>query len=197
VGIFRKKETLNEQLLREAGLDRVVISTPLGGPIDAGPLPPATGESQVAPIQGGLTHFDAMTTATAPGLEGDLIEFTVLPNGDLIVNMGDADDDLSPLADAIEEHLSPPYKASASRQDGDVWEVGGSRIEVAEFAFANAERLELLRRDDVREFRIDGGATDVAPPAELLQLGENAGAEFFAVAQRIDGDCWEVMVNRL
>jgi hypothetical protein len=197
VALFRKKPTLNEQMLRDAGLDRVVFNTPQPGPIDAGPLPPATGDIHVGhgePRR--LTHFDATTTATAPGLNGDLVEFTALPNGDLIVGMGDADDDLSPLADAVEERLSPPYKASGSRQEGDVWEVGASRIEVAEFAFPDADTLQLLRRDDVGEFRIDGGPTDVAPPAELRQLGENAGAEFFVAAQRIDGDYWEVMVNR-
>jgi hypothetical protein len=197
VGIFRKKETLNEQLLREAGLDRVVINTPQAGPIDAGPVPPATGDSHIGAIQPRLAHFDATTITTAPGLHGDLIEFTTLPNGDLVVSMGDADDDLSPLADAVEERLSPPYKASASRQDGDLWEVGASRIEVAEFAFPDAEGLELLQRDDVREFRADGDPTDVEAPAEFQQFGEHAGAEFFAVARRIDGDYWEVMVNRL
>jgi hypothetical protein len=192
MGIFRKKESYNEQMLREAGLDRVVFNTP----IDAGPLPPATSDLTVGPAQQRrLTHFDATATATAPGLTGDLNEFTTLPNGDLIVGMGDADDDLSPLADAIEEHLSPPYKASGSRQQGDVWEVGASRIEVAEFAFPDAEKLELSQRQGVSEFRIDGGQTDVAPPAELQQLGENAGTDFFIVATRIDGDYWEFMAN--
>lgn len=197
MGLFRKKETLNEQKLREAGLDRVVLNTPQPGAIDAGPLPPATGDIRVGNTEPGrLTHFDAITTATAPGLTGDLIEFAALPNGDLIVSMGDADDDLAPLADAIEERLSPPYKASASRQDGDVWEVGASRIEVAEFAFPDADTLQLSQRDGIGEFRIDGGLTDVAPPAELRRLGENVGAEFFVVAERIDGDYWEFMVNR-
>jgi hypothetical protein len=197
VGLFRKKETYNEQMLREAGLDRVVLNTPQPAPIDAGPLPPATIDSQVSHARGRLTHFDATTTVTAPGLTGDLNTFTALPNGDLIVSMGDADDDLSPLADAIETHLSPPYEASGSREDGDIWEVGARRIDVAEFAFPDAETLELLQRDGVSELRIDGGPTDGAPPAELRQLGEKAGADFFIVARRIDGDYWEFMVNRL
>lgn len=198
MGLFRKKETLNEQLLREAGLDRVVLNAPQPGPIEAGPLPPATGAVPVGPTEPRrLTHFDATTTALAPGLTGDLVAFTVLPNSDLIVSMGEADDDLSPLADAIEERLSPPYKASAARQDGDLWEVCAARIEVDEFAFPDADTLELTQREGVAQFRIDGGPTDVAPPAELRQLGEKAGADFFIVARRIDGDYWEYMVNRL
>ena len=195
MGLFRKKETYNEQMLREAGLDRVVINTPPPGSIDAGPLPPATGDMSVGPTeQRRLTHFDATTTATAPGLTGDLNEFTALPNGDLIVSVGDSDDDLSPLADAIEEHLSPPYRASGSRQEGDVWEVGASRIEVAEFAFPDADTLQLSQRDGVGEFRIDDGPTDVSPPIELRQLGEQARADFVVVAHRIDGDYWEYRV---
>jgi hypothetical protein len=198
VGLFRKKETLNEQKLREAGLDRVVFNTPLPGPIDANPLPPATGDTQVDPVQPRrLTSFDATATVTVSGLTGDLLAFTVLPNGDLIVSMGEADDDLSPLADAVEAHFSPPYEASASRQEGDVWEVGAARIAVAEFAFPDAETLELTQRDGASAFRIDGGLTDVAPPPELQRLGENAGADFFIVARRIDGDYWDFMANRL
>jgi hypothetical protein len=197
VGLFRKRPTLNEQKLREAGLDRVVFNTPQPQAIDAGPLPPATSDIHVGNTEPRrLTHFDAITTATVPGLTGDLIEFAVLPNGDLIVSIGDADDDFAPLADAIEERISPPYKASASREDGDIWEVGASSIEVAEFAYPDAETLQLSQRDGKVEFRIDDGPTDVAPPRELRQLGENAGSDFFATARRIDGDYWEVMVNR-
>ncbi len=125
----------------------------------------------------------------------DEVKFTVLPNGDLIVE-SEGDDDLAPFADAIEAHLSPPYTARAARQEGDLWGVGANRIEVAEFAYADAETLQLSQRDGVREFRIDDGPTDVAPPPELQQLGENAGSDFFASARRIDGDYWEVMVNR-
>ena len=67
---------------------------------------------------------------------------------------------------------------------------------MAEFAYPDAETLTLSRRDGKAEFRIDDGPTDVAPPPELRQLGENAGADFFASARRIDGDFWQVMVNR-
>jgi len=68
VGIFRKKETLNEQLLREAGLDRVVINTPT--PIDAGPLPPATGDpSRLTRLNENPNRaraWDAVMTVAAP-----------------------------------------------------------------------------------------------------------------------------------
>jgi hypothetical protein len=196
VGLFRKKETLNEQLLREAGLDRVVISTP--EPSSAPPVPDPAPWIDRSPRAGLVfgSAWDTVTTVVAPGIEGDSVRFTVLPTGDLIVD-GDEDGDLSAIADAIETHISPPYKAAATRQDGDVWGVGANRIEVSEFAYPDADRLELSERDGVGEFRIDDGPTDVAPPIELRQLGERAGADFVVSAQRIDGDYWEVMVGPL
>ncbi len=186
MGVFRKKETLNEQMLREAGLDRVVFSTPDPLPIEGG-----VDYTRVVP------NWDAATTAVAPAIDADDVRFTVLPDGDLIVESEVGDSDLAPFADAIEEHITPPYMAVASRQDGDVWGVGAKRIEVAEFAYPDAETLELSRRDGVEELRIDDGPTDVAPPPELRQLGEHAGTDFAVEARRIDGNYWEVMVNRL
>ena len=185
MGIFRKKETLNEQQLREAGLDRVVFNTPE-------PLPIQPARSQ--PTSRTFT-MDTIATVSAPGIQGDYAAFTVLPEGDLIVTSEETDGDLAPLADAIEEHISPPYRAAASRQEGDLWAVGAVGIELAEFAFPDAERLQLSQRDGKVEFRIDDGVTDVAPPPELRQFGEREGAEYFVAARRIDGDVWEVGVN--
>lgn len=196
MALFRKKPTLNEQMLRDAGLDRVVFNTPQPAPTESGPT---TGRPRLSPrvkSTPGPKTWDAVTTVLAPGIEGDSATFTVLPDGDLIVFSEDADNNFSGLADAIEANHSPPYSAQASRQEGDIWAVRAWGIEVAEFAYPDAETLQLSRREGVSEFRIDDGPTDVAPPPELVQLGENAGSEFFAVARRIDGDYWEVMVNR-
>ena len=201
MGIFRKKPTLNEQMLRDAGLDRVVFNTPQPAPEEESTEPepePATDRLPPVPRVKQWARQGARDTATsvvAPGIDADSVSFTVLPTGDLIVD-GDEDSDLAPLADAIEAHLSPPYKAMASRQEGDLWAVSANRIEVAEFTYPDAEKLDLSRRDGVEALRIDDGPTDVAPPVELRQLGERAGADFFVSAQRIDGDNWEVMVNR-
>jgi hypothetical protein len=200
VGLFRKKATYNEQMLREAGLDRVVFNTPqpVPEPESAEPEEPAYDHSsQISHVMQWARQGagETVTSVVAPGIAADSVSFAVLPAGDLIV-FGDTDDDLSVLADAIEASLLPPYRAEASRHEGDIWGVRAWRIEVAEFAYPDAETLQLAQRDGVSDFRIDGGPTDVAPPAQLRQLGESAGAEYFATAQRIDGDYWEVMVNR-
>jgi hypothetical protein len=208
VGLFRKRdETYNEQMLREAGLDRVVFKDPTPLPDDPPPLD--TGKIPVAYFGGLFPHgvqidvdsgtmpWDAATTATAPGIAGDRVSFITLPNGDLIVEDEEGNGDLSPLADAIEGHLSPPYQAKGTRQDGDLWGVGAKRIEVAEFAFPDADALELSEKDGETELRVDGEPSDGAVPMELQRLGERAGADFCVEAKRIDGDSWEVKVSPL
>jgi hypothetical protein len=204
VGLFRKKETYNEQMLREAGLDRVVFTDPAPMPRDPPPLDTATipilayGDPHgVIRVDSGPMAWDFATTARVPGLAGDRVEFITLPNGDVIVEKEQGDGDLSLLADAIEEHLSAPYKAAASRQDGDLWGVGARRIEVAKIPFPDAEALELSQSDGVAEFRVDGGPTDTPPPVELQRLGERAGGDFCVEARHIDGDDWEVKVSPL
>lgn len=203
MGIFRKKETYNEQMLREAGLDRVVFNTP---------EPPAPAVEPSVPLPGidmrrfegegrlSPREWDAVTTVTAPGLHGNRIDFTALPTGDLIFTSEEGDGDLAPVADAIEVRVSPPYKAIAARQEGDLWAVGAKRIEVAKLEFPGADALELSQSDGVAdrpEFRVDGEPSDTAPPVELQRLGEREGADFCVEASRIDGDYWEVKVSPL
>ena len=50
----------------------------------------------------GPREWDAATTVTAPALVGDRVEFTTIPNGDVIVSEENGDADLTPLADAVE-----------------------------------------------------------------------------------------------
>ena len=204
MALFRKRETYNEQMLREAGLDRVVFRDPTPAPSDLPPLDTgkipifAFGDPHgVIRVDSGPMAWDVATTARVPGLAGDQVEFITLPDGDVIVEREQGDGDLSPLADAIEERLAPPYKAAASRQDGDLWGVGAKRIEVATIPYPDAEALELSQSDGVAELRVDGGPTDTPPPVELQRLGEREGADFCVEAQRIDGDYWEVKVSPL
>lgn len=197
MGLFRKKETYNEQMLREAGLDRVVFNSPQ--PVaEPGPAS-STPADHLAAVHGRpkARAWDAVTTVLAPGIPGDHVVFVVLPDGDLIIEREDGDGDLAPLADAIEEHVSPPYRAHASRQEGDLWGVGAARLEVAEFAFPDAETLELAHTAAGSELDVNGEPSEAAPPAELERLGARVGTDFLVGATRIDGDYWEVMVGPL
>jgi hypothetical protein len=199
VGLFRKQETYNEQMLREAGLDRVVFDEPETTRSDEPPAFP-TGDISLGwlgNVEGGPMDWDAAVSVRAPGLAGDQVEFVTLPNGDVIVEKEKGDGDLSPMADAVEERVTPPYRAVAARQDGDLWGVGAKRIEVAQFEFPDADALELSENDGETELRVDGVPSDGAIPMELQRLGERVGANFCVEANRIDGDSWEVKVSAL
>jgi hypothetical protein len=193
VGLFRRrKETLNEQLLREAGLDPAEA---LGGPHPASELqPPRFGRfalpdgSRVEPKE-----WDAAVTVVAPGIAGDEVKFTTIPDGDVIVGEEAGDADLSPLADAVERRIDPPYRAVGTRQEGDLWAVGARRIRVAEIPVPAGDKLELSWNGGHAELRVDGAPDDdAAIPPELADLGRATGASFFVEAVRIDGDLWEV-----
>ncbi len=180
-----RRKTSAEQLLRDAGLDRIQLQQPLlerlGVPI---------GRAVGAP------GWDASVTATAPGLAGDRIAFTSLPNGDVLVDEEQGDADVSALADAVERELAPPYRALAGRQADDLWGVLAQRIEVERIDWTQGDMLELSRKDSWQELRVDGEPTTARAPA-LERLGERVGADFFVKAERLDGDLWEVRVSAL
>lgn len=198
MGLFRRRqETLNEQLLREAGLDPAQVL----GDQRPRPLlqPPSILAAAGVPDGSSLgpKEWDAAVTADVPGLPGSRIEFTTIPDGDVIVDDEAGDADLSPLADAVEQRITPPYRAVAQRQDGDLWAVAARRIQVARIAFPDGDKLELSRHDDSGELRVDGEPSDAVVPPELERLAETSAASYYVEAERIDGDLWEVKVTAL
>jgi hypothetical protein len=206
VGFFRRRPaTLNEQLLRQAGLDPTQALGDRAPPPELVPEPSQSALALLGQPHGlsahslkvGTNEWDTCVTATVPGLAGERVEFTTIPDGDVIVGEETGDADLSPLADAVERHLDPPYRAVAARQDGDLWAVGAKRIEVAKIRFPAGGRLELSRNGDDQEFRVDGEASDAAIPPVLEDVGDDAGDSFYVEARRIDGDVWEVRATAL
>jgi hypothetical protein len=198
VGLFRRRnETLNEQLLREAGLDPAQV---LG---DSRPRPIQQPPSVLAALgvpdgsSLGPKEWDAAVTADVPGLAGNRIEFKTIPDGDVIVDDETGDADLSPLADAVEQRIGPPYRAVAQRQDGDLWAVAARRIQVAQIAFPDGDKLEFSHHDDHGELHVDGQPSDALVPPELERLAETSGDSYYVEAERIDGDLWEVRVTAL
>jgi hypothetical protein len=112
----RREETLNEILLREAGLDGT--ASPANAATSPEPDEPRlvdrfaaalvpealSGVAKPAP----LTQLDdAVTAVHAPGIGGDTVRFVALPNGDLIVEEEEGDDDLGDLASAVEQQVAP------------------------------------------------------------------------------------------
>jgi hypothetical protein len=208
MGIFRrrKEETLNEQMLREAGIDDeqepVAEEADPPQPVDpyAGSYPADTAGGIIpASLDRAMARpavWDLVTTVTSPGLAGDKVEFATLPTGDLIVDTETGDADLSPLADAVEKQLKPPYRVLARREDDDLWSVAARTIDVVELSFEGGDEIELVENDGSTELRVDGKPWTEEIP-ELERAGETLGADFVVQADRLDGDLWEIRASAL
>jgi hypothetical protein len=218
MGIFRrrKEETLNEQMLREAGLSTALDSPELQDSQDSvtastsdppEPLDPYAG-SYPADATGGIVPasldramarpavWDILTTVTAAGITGDRVEFATLPSGDVIVDTETGTADLSPLADAVEKQLKPPYRVVARREDDDLWSIAARTIDVVELTFDGGDEIELVENEGSTELRVDGKPWNEEIP-ELERAGETLGTDFVVQADRLDGDVWEIRVSAL
>lgn len=141
-------------------------------------------------------NWDLVVTGEAPDLAGsDELGFVAVENGDIFMDSQLPEGDVTPLAEAIELRIQPPYRAYGIRQEGDLWAVSARAIELGQFQAAGDE-IELMVRGDERELVVDGSTSFGSVP-ELKQLGKEASEDFFARAVRIDGDLWEVTVSRL
>jgi hypothetical protein len=203
--LWRRKETLNEKLLREGGyspdgaaIEASVTDDPYEPTIDPGP-DPASGRSGEVPDAltlrsagpARLREPHVIASAEAPELSGDSYTFTTLPEGSMMVD-DSCEDDLSRLADVVEEHLSRPYRAEAVRHRNGSWLVSAWPIRVARIATGGNE-LELTSVAGERTYTVDGKDVDVAlVPPELAQLGEARRGEYAVHALRLDGDLWEI-----
>jgi hypothetical protein len=198
LGLFRRRrETLNEQLMREAGLDPAQAAAPI--PASPGPQPFPAGDIHLGwrgRVGSGPLEWDVVVTMKAPDLSGNEVAFTTLPDGDVIVDREEGDADLSRLADALEQKIRPPYKALGARHADELWVVGAKRIRVATIQLEEGDAIELTAHDGAREARVDGKPSDVELP-ELEQLGEQEGPNYCVEATRIDGDLWEVEATAL
>jgi hypothetical protein len=185
--IFRRREPLHEKLAREGGL-----MPPQGGPLD--PRPPLeTGIHGIARPR----EWDAVVTVEAP-LHAEGAEFTVLPDGTMLVDGELPDDALRPLAEAVETQLAPPYRAEAVRRDGALWAVAATRIEVVEVPEEiGGDEIELAAQADHHTLLVDGDKVfGSVPTLETLAAGRHGDA-WVVRAVRLDGSLWEVRTAAL
>ncbi len=141
-------------------------------------------------------EHDFFRPVVAHGIEGEQVSFDVLPDGTVLVDEEAGDTTLAPLADAVEEELSPPYRAHAVRQGVDLWAVGARKLEVVSLPGQSGEKLELVMRDGGRTLTVDGKVEFGSVPA----LEEVAGArseDYVVRTERLDGDWWEVKIDPL
>lgn len=206
----RRGETLNEKLMREAGLSTGEQELHAAETIDPEPLEFQPRE-RGAPLLGGRAYFeepgttgiarprrwDVTTMAEAPGLAGDEVDFDALPDGSLLVVQEVGDESLAPLAEAVEQAISAPYRARGVRQTETTWAVAANRIEVVELPEAVAgDQIDIAVRNGERTVVVDNERSFGSIP-ELERLGSAKSRSFVVHAERLDGQLWEVRVASL
>jgi hypothetical protein len=193
VRLFGRRQPLHRELADAAGLSLGDGSPRPGGPSAA---PPGwDGEQRGEPGIHGVPRarrWDAVVTADAPGLAGDTVHFVALADGTLVVEEDQPDHALTPLADALETSLAPPYRAEAVRRDGSVWGVGGRRITIVSEPGLTGEEAELVLSSSGWALTVDGRHRLAHVPA--LEAAGRAGGSAEAVvrATRVADDLWEV-----
>lgn len=185
MGLFGRREPLHERLAREGGL----VEKPTPQPRPLWQEPGISGISR--PRQA-----DIVVTADAPDIEGDSVQFVVLPDGTVLIEDG-PDSSLEPLAAAVEQELRPPYRARAVRRGETMWAVEARRIQVVELPEApGGDAIDVTRTDEGTATSVDGQRIFGSIPA-LEELGEQQGRDFAVHAERLDGELWEVRAAAL
>ncbi|HEV8104786.1 MAG TPA: hypothetical protein VGP69_13740 [Gaiellaceae bacterium] len=195
---FRRHQPLHQRLAEEADL-AARLADPGRPPSLAAETPGWDGEPRGEPGIHGVPRarrWDAVATAESPLLRGDTVHFVSLADRTLLVEEDEPDDGVSPLADAVDALLSPPYRAEAVRRTETAWAVGASRIEVAEVRGLTGDDAELAVTRQGRALQVDGRTVLGRAPA-LERLGAALGAEYVVRGRRLDGDLWEVEATAL
>jgi hypothetical protein len=186
MGFFRRGESLHERLAREGGL----TGPP---PHDTQPRWGETGIHGVARPR----EWDAVATVEAPDLAGDSLEFVSLPDGSLLLDDELDADAISPLADALEQSLRPPYRAEAVRRDASTWAVAARKVEVVELPDnLDGDELVVSSADGETTLTVDGEPGFGSVP-ELERLGAARHESYVVRARRLDAGLFEVSVSPL
>jgi hypothetical protein len=197
VALFRRRKPLHVRLA-EAGDLR--LDPDAGSRAGQAAEPPGwDGEPRGEPGIHGVPRprrWDAVSTAEAPGLTGDAVHFVALPDGSILVEEDEPDAALTPLADAVEASISPPYRAEAVRRGPTSWAVAGSRIVVDAVPGLRGDEAELVVTREGRTLQVDGRPTFGSAPA-LERAGDAQGPEYVVRASRLDGELWEVSASPL
>src|SRR5438552_16916851 len=103
MGLFRRKP-LHQRLAEEGGL------------VEPSTRPRFTGDIPETGIHGvpRQRQYDAVVSTQAPDAKGATAQFVGLADGSLLIEEGDGD--LTALAEAIEQEVKAPYRATAVRR---------------------------------------------------------------------------------
>ena len=137
--------------------------------------------------------YDAVVAAHAPDLTGDAVTFVALDDGTLVVNEDIPDGSLAPVADALEQMVSPPYRGAAGRTDGDTWTAVAESVDIIEIHGVEGDEVDLTVVDGERTLSVDGEpATRQVPTLDALAAEHDSVALH---AERVDGDLFAVALG--
>jgi hypothetical protein len=135
--------------------------------------------------------WDTLTTAHAPELPGSELTFVALADGTLVVDAEVPDGTVTPLADALEQELEPPYEAAAVRSESGAWTVAAHAVLVAPAGHADGETAELARVDGVLTAKLDDSEIDPhTAPSGLVALLDHLDGDAALTAERLDETTW-------
>ncbi len=152
---------------------------------------PGLGIAGISGVPRGRT-WDAVASAHAADLTGDSVTFTAFADGTLVVDQDVPDGSLAPIADAIEEMLSPPYRAAAARSEGEVWTAVAESVRIVEIVGIDADEIELTVVDGERTLTVGDEQTIRSLPALDALAEEHDSVAIHA--ERVDGDTFAVDV---
>lgn len=199
---FRRKEALNEKLMRESGLGQAHL-----------PASDEVGRAEhedmwfgdrslvfFERLSGEVTaprprRWDAVISADVPGVDRHELEFVTLPDGSIVIDGEENGADLTAFADAVERQVPRPYRVKAVRREKGLWALAVRRIDVLSFA-AEGEQIDLSVHEGFRSLTVDGRPGFGRIP-ELEALGEREGNAYVVRASRLAGDKWEVSADPL
>ena len=180
MSLFRRKP-LHERLAEEGGL------------VESSTRPPFTGAIPETGIHGvpRERQYDAVVTTEAPDVTGESALFVALEDGSLLVEEGEGD--MTPLADAIEQQVARPYRATAIHRGGSRWAVAAHGLQVIKLPDPGGDEVELAVHGDEKTLVVDGNRSfGTIPELETLSNGDAV-----IRASRLEGDLWEVRVDPL
>ena len=197
MGFFRREKPIHEQLAEEAGLD----IDGLGDELAAGAA--REGLQTRVPIPSDLLavhgiprerEWDAVASAQAPDLPGEHVEYVALADGTLVVDEDVPEGSLSPLADALEGQIGPPYHGYAFWQQDDIWAVAAKRVQIVEVPEdIPGDEVELTVNSGALATVVDGEESRVEIPSLETFASQQFGS-FVLRASRLDDLLWEVTV---
>ena len=180
MGLFKRKP-LHQRLAEEGGL------------VERSTVPLFTGVIPETGIHGipRERQYDAVATTDAPDVQGDAARFVGLEDGSLLVEEGDGD--LTALADAIEQEIARPYRATAVRRGETRWAVAAHSLRVVQLPEPGGDEIELVLNGEEKTLVVDGNRSFGTMP----ELEELADGNAVIRAARLDGTSWEVRVDPL